>query len=105
MDSDKSADRPEDSPAMDISSPKVISVSSSPSHSPEIEIAEVEDINDDPGETRWRPLESTAIAASIQDAKDVQMALLDQFPLLTQQNLRKTISLIATALGKSKFGV
>lgn len=53
------------------SSPDVISVSSSPFQSPEIEVAEVEDIEDQSGETRWRTLG---------DATDPQPRLLAGFP-------------------------
>ena len=53
------------------SSPDVISVSSSPFQSPEIEVAEVEDIEDQSGETRWRTLG---------DATDPQPRLLGDFP-------------------------
>ena len=92
-----------ETPALESSSsPRVISVTSSPSHSPEIEVAEVEDINDDSGETRWRPLESAIASTSIQEAKDTQAVILDQFPHLSGQNLKKTLNLIATAFAKSK---
>ena len=81
------------------SSPKVISVPSSPSRSPEIEVAEVEDMTNSPGETKWKSLET---ATNIQDAKATQAVLLEQFPHYTGQNLRKTVNLIAIALGKSE---
>ncbi|KAL9032013.1 MAG: hypothetical protein Q9196_000026 [Gyalolechia fulgens] len=48
-------------------SPDVGSASSSPSQSPEIEVAEVEDINQEPGNTRWRPLGSRPDPAQIRD--------------------------------------
>ena len=53
------------------SSPDVISVSSSPFQSPEIEVAEVEDIEDQSGQTRWRTLG---------DASDPQPRLFGSFP-------------------------
>lgn len=48
-------------------SPDIGSASSSPSQSPEIEVAEVEDINEEPGNTRWRPLGSHPDPAKIKD--------------------------------------
>ncbi|KAI4169825.1 MAG: hypothetical protein LQ343_005374 [Gyalolechia ehrenbergii] len=48
-------------------SPDIGSASSSPSRSPEIEVAEVEDINQEPGNTRWRPLGSRPDPAKIRD--------------------------------------
>lgn len=48
-------------------SPDIGSASSSPSRSPEIEVAEVEDINEEPGNTRWRPLRSHSDPAKIRD--------------------------------------
>lgn len=84
--------RNDDSP-----SSNVISVSSSPTRSPEIEIAEVEDMNEEFGETRWRPL------VSLVDAKDTQGALLDAFPFVDRtRDLRQTVALIAQAFEKSK---
>ena len=92
----------ESSNILNSSSPNVISVTTSPSHSPEIEIAEVEDMNGDPGETRWKRLDSAATATTVQEAKDIQTALLDQFPHTSRQTLRKTVALIAVTLEKGK---
>ena len=81
----------------DSPSANVISVSSSPARSPEIEVAELEDMNEDTGETMWRPL------VSVVDAKDTQEALLDVFPYLDRrQDLRQTVALIAQAFEKRK---
>ena len=88
---------------MEISSPKVISVSSSPSHSPEIEVAEVENMNDDPRETRWKTLDSTAVPFGGSDATEIQGTLLEQFPHHTGHNLKRTLSMIATVLGKRRL--
>lgn len=52
----------------------VFSVSSSPPHSPEIEVAEVEDMNQESGETRWKSL------ASVLEARETQVAIMDDFP-------------------------
>ncbi|KAL6717000.1 hypothetical protein ACLMJK_004914 [Lecanora helva] len=86
------------------SSPKVISVTSSPAHSPEIEVAEVEDINGDPGQTKWKRLESMATVTSVQEAKDTQAALLDQFPHTSGHTLKKTLGLLAVAFEKNDLG-
>lgn len=79
----------------------VISVTSSPPRSPEIEVAEIEDMNDDSGETRWKPLIS---ATSMMDAKDIQQSVLDEFPYLGERsrNLRKTVSALAQNFEKGE---
>ncbi|KAI9880130.1 MAG: hypothetical protein M1823_006763, partial [Watsoniomyces obsoletus] len=41
------------SKAISVAAPETISISSSPSGSPEIEIAEVEEYDQDPAETKW----------------------------------------------------
>ncbi|KAL8902906.1 MAG: hypothetical protein Q9207_004295 [Kuettlingeria erythrocarpa] len=48
-------------------SPHVISPPSSASRSPEIEVAEVEDMNQEPGHTRWRPLSNVQDSVKIKD--------------------------------------
>ena len=62
------------SPHADSPPSHVISVSSSPPHSPEIEVAEVEDMNQESGETRWKSL------ASVLEARETQVAIMDDFP-------------------------
>ena len=62
------------SPHADSPPTHVISVSSSPTHSPEIEVAEVEDMNQESGETRWRSL------ASVIEARETQVVIMDSFP-------------------------
>ena len=92
------AGQPESSASIESRSSDVISVSSSPSRSPEIEVAEVEDINAERGETRWRPL------ASLLDAKDTQGALLDAFPYsVRDRHLRQTVLLISQTIEKSEY--
>ena len=93
---------PNDHPNKSNSSPSnVISVTSSPPHSPEIEVAEVEDMNDEPGETRWKSLIS---ATSLMDAKDIQQSVLEDFPYLGERgrNIRKTINALAHIFEKGK---
>ena len=86
---------------MDSSPSNVISVTSSPPRSPEIEVAEIEDMNDDSGETRWKPLIS---ATSMMDAKDIQQSVLDDFPYLGERsrNLRRTVSVLAQTFEKGE---
>lgn len=77
--------------------PDIISVASTPTRSPEIEVAEVEDINQEPGETKWRSL------THVMDGKDVQDALLSKFPYIEgNRDLRNTVLLISQALEKSE---
>ena len=80
----------------------VISVTSSPPHSPEIEVAEIEDMNDEPGHTRWKSLIS---ATSIMDAKDIQHSVLEEFPYLGERgrNLRKTMAAFAQTFEKGEW--
>ena len=83
-------------------SSNVVSIHSSPRRSPEIEVAEIEDINDDQVETRWKPLGSTTNA---EEAKGVQEAMLLAFPFVGDRgrSLRKTIPVLAQALEKGKW--
>lgn len=76
----------------------VISVNSSPGGSPEIEVAEIEDMNEEPGETKWRPL------TSLTEAKATQVVLLDAFPYgMRNRDLRQTVAFVGQALEKSKL--
>ena len=86
---------------LDSSPSNVISVTSSPPRSPEIEVAEIEDMNDESGDTRWRPLIS---ATSLMDAKDIQQSVLEDFPYLGERgrNLRKTIAALAQTFEKGE---
>ena len=77
-------------------SPDVISVSSSSSRSPEIEVAEVEDMEDLPEATRWRTLK--------QEATDVQITLLEQFPYHAQRPFWKTAEIVADYFENGKLG-
>ena len=82
--------------AADTSSPDLISVSSSPLRSPEIEVAEIEDIGDQPGETRWRTLG---------DATDIQLSILEGFPYRApERTLRENVQIIANAIEYSELG-
>ncbi len=75
----------------------IVSVDFSPTRSPEIEVADIEDMNDEQGETKWRPL------TSLIEAKDTQGALLDAFPYtVSNQDLRQTVLLVSQEIEKSK---
>ncbi|KAI4202942.1 MAG: hypothetical protein LQ350_002159 [Teloschistes chrysophthalmus] len=54
--------------------PLAVSSSSSPSRSPEIEVADVEDINQEPGHTKWR------ILRSVPDANTLRNEIWASFP-------------------------
>jgi len=100
-----SAPRPISSSNVGSPSAKPISVASSPPRSPEIEVAEIEDMNDNAGETRWKSLANATAPASAKEAMAVHALLLDQFPHSSGQTgsaLKQTVTLIATVLQKSE---
>ena len=87
------------SPSQQSDSPKIESIHSSPAHSPEIQVAEVEDISDEPAVTRWQPLKSR-----LSEARNVQQNLLYDFPFQGHnKSLRRTVSTVAVAWEKSMF--
>jgi len=80
---------------VDASSPDIISVSSSPSRSPEIEVAEIEDMSEAPGETRWR---------SLSEATELQRTLLRAFPFASRnRHPRQTIDAIIMAFDHGRL--
>ena len=88
------SNRIEDPNEVDAASPDVISVSSSASRSPEIEVAEIEDMSEDPGETRWR---------SLGEATEIQRTLLQRFPFAAStHHPRQAIDAINMAFDKGK---
>lgn len=81
--------------ASDSDLPNAISIHSSPTRSPEIEVAEVEDMDEDTVDTKWRPL------VSVVGGEGSHEALLDSFPLaLEANNLMEALSFIAQAFEK-----
>lgn len=61
-------------------------------------MAEVEDINEEPGQTRWRPL------TNVMDGKDLQEALMKKFPFAVGvRNVRETVRLLGQAFEKRKL--
>jgi ubiquitin carboxyl-terminal hydrolase 34 len=80
---------------------EVISVASTPTRSPEIEVAEVEDITEEPGQTKWRPL-----ATNVMDAKDLQETLMKKFPYTNGgRDVRDTVRLLGQAFEKRKLAI
>lgn len=61
---------------------KVISISSSPARSPEIEVAEVEDMDQDPNETRWTSVVNIMGDSGTVDALLLTFPLSDRYPTL-----------------------
>ena len=73
-------------------------MTSTPTRSPEIEVAEVEDINEEPGQTKWRPL------TNVMDGKDLQDSLMKKFPYTPGgRDVRETVRLLAQAFEKRKL--
>lgn len=76
-------------------SPQAISISSSPARSPEIEVAEVEDMDQDPSETRWTSI------VNIMGPDGTLETLFDTFPLSDRYpSLRETVAYITQMFEK-----
>ena len=74
-----------------------ISIQSSPSRSPEIEVADVEDMNQEPGQTRWRPI-ATAL-----DPSGIQATLVNHFSALGRgQTIHQALGMLAQHLEKGE---
>lgn len=79
-------------------SAKLASVPSSPTGSPEIQIAEVEDISDEPAVTRWRPLKS-----SVHEARRIQEDMMARFQAPTfHKSLRKAVASVIASAERSR---
>ena len=82
-------------------SPKIVSVHSTPTSSPEIQVAEVEDVGDEHPVTRWRPLKDTVL-----EARRIQLEMLDEFSAFgSTKSLRRTLSQVALACEKSALSI
>jgi hypothetical protein len=79
------------------SSPPVITTVSSPPCSPEIEVAELEDIDGHTGPTVWRASDGNM------SAEELQNRLLDEFPLVTHR--RNAYEAIGLLIGHTNNGV
>lgn len=89
-----------DAPSAD---PNVISISSSPDQSPEIEVAELEDMDQDPNTSSWRPLEEALRDQAPPEVVQVDemVSLIDSFPKVREkssarENLNKICHMIET---------
>ena len=90
--------RPASSINMSSTPPGIVTVSSSPAQSPEIEVAEIEDMDDDPRQTRWKPM------VSITSMEDLQTELLDSFPLASRyHDPRQAVAYLAQAFEKGSY--
>ena len=80
-----------------------ISITSSPDQSPEIEVAEVEDMDQDPSTSNWRTLEDALRAPEEQDVVGIheEVALADSFPRFRRNiDLREAVEELADMIEK-----
>lgn len=95
---------PENTAMTGAQSSAAISISSSPVRSPEIEVAEVEDMDQDPNTSNWRPLgealrDQTAAEEVVQLHE--QMSLTDSFPKFRGNlDLRESVEEIVNMIEK-----
>lgn len=94
----------------DMTPSNVISIASSPAQSPEIEVAELEDMDQDPNTSNWRPLEEALRGRAVSDVVEVEddaedpLALIDIFPkLYDEEDARRTLQRIIIMVEKSKL--
>ncbi|KAJ5898508.1 hypothetical protein N7504_008796 [Penicillium tannophilum] len=92
----------------DMTPSNVISIASSPAQSPEIEVAELEDMDQDPNTSNWRPLEEALRGRAVSDVVEVEddpedpLALIDIFPkLYDDEEARRTLQRIITMVEKN----
>lgn len=92
---------PQSDPDPDAHPDNVISISSSPIHSPEIEVAELEDMDQDPNTSSWRPLEEALRDQPPPEVIEVDdmLTLVDSFPRVRErmssyENLQMIIMMI-----------
>lgn len=78
-----------------------ISITSSPAQSPEIEVADLEDMDQDPNTSQWRPLGEALREQNITSVAQVpeSFSLADQFPKLRgnpdlRESLEETVNMI-----------
>ena len=102
MESDKMVHSSPAMSAIDITStpPDDVEVLSSPTRSPEIEVAEIEDMDDDPRQTRWKPM------VSVTNVEDLQNTLLENFPFADKYtDIRECVSCLSQTLEKGMHRV
>ncbi|KAJ5151117.1 uncharacterized protein N7482_010369 [Penicillium canariense] len=95
-----------DSPEPDATPINVISISSSPSQSPEIEVAELEDMDQDPNNSNWRPLEDALQDNAPSEVVEVQdlAPLVDSFPRVRENiSAQDSLNRISAIIQKGKL--
>ena len=81
---------------------KAISLSSSPAQSPEIEVAELEDMDQDPNTSNWKPLGEALGDGDVVQLQD-QPPLTETFPKLRpDHDIRDNLEEICTIIEKGK---
>jgi ubiquitin carboxyl-terminal hydrolase 34 len=83
-----------------------ISITSSPAQSPEIEVAEVEDMDQDPSTSNWRSLEDALRAPEEPDVVGIheEIALADSFPRFRRNlDLREAVEEFAETIEKGEL--
>lgn len=89
----------------DATSANVISISSSPAQSPEIEVAELEDMDQDPNTSNWRPLEEALRDQAPPEMAEVEeiVSLVDSFPKVRDKlSARENLNRICIMVEKGK---
>jgi ubiquitin carboxyl-terminal hydrolase 34 len=100
----------EDTTMVGAQSSTAISISSSPMRSPEIEVADLEDMDQDPNTSNWRPL-GEAEALRDQGAAEVvqvheRLSLADSFPKIRGNvDVRESVEEIVTMIEKGELRV
>lgn len=94
------------SPELDPHSANVISISSSPAQSPEIEVADLEDMDSDPNTSSWRPLEEALREHSQPEVGNVEEemdSLVDSFPSVGDKlSVRESLNRLCEMIEKGK---
>lgn len=94
-----------ESPEPDATSANVISISSSPAQSPEIEVAELEDMDQDPNTSSWRPLEEAIWDQAPPEVVEVEdmVSLVDSFPKVRDRmGARDNLNVICMMIDKGQ---
>lgn len=92
-------------PEPDATSANVISLSSSPAQSPEIEVADLEDMDQDPNTSNWRPLEQALQDEAPHEVLKVEemTSLVDSFPRVRDKlSARENLQIICVMVEKGK---
>lgn len=102
------ADQLEDTTMVGAQSSTAISISSSPLRSPEIEVADLEDMDQDPNTSNWRPLGEAFRDQGVAEVVQVheQLSLADSFPKIRGNlDLRESVEEIVTMIEKGEWDV